>query len=346
MTFFTPQYLRVIGGLLLFAALANDFVNAAFVNAADEVAGKAKSQASAKAQISLILLQSKLPELNEELLGELVFKAWQVRLRSGAKFANTGEECVFKNGASFVIQTKNSRLQLTAKSMPYRNTEDIEGVDDLRARKMLTDHRAWISIEGTSVAVASQADANASLLLQIASLTAELVDKNTLGIILPSHDILLPRPENLQALLREKTPVAALLAAANVPVVNASDDDPRIKAAVATAKKTWPDFVKAFNAKAANTESFGVKFPFPADARQEFMWIEVTSVDEGFVSGRLANDPVWCKDLKLGDEVRKKITELADWMYLKDGELVGGFSVKVLLEQQEKATRPDSPQAK
>jgi uncharacterized protein YegJ (DUF2314 family) len=51
------------------------------------------------------------------------------------------------------------------------------------------------------------------------------------------------------------------------------------------------------------------------------------------VIGKLGNDPVWATNLKIGDEVTMRISELADWMYLQDGEMVGGFSVKVLLEK-------------
>jgi uncharacterized protein YegJ (DUF2314 family) len=118
-----------------------------------------------------------------------------------------------------------------------------------------------------------------------------------------------------------------------VPVLNSADDDPKMKAAVQEARKSWTQFEKAFTKRAANTESFNVKFPFPAKDRQEFMWVEVTSIKDNMVIGKLGNDPVWATNLKIGDEVTMRISELADWMYLQDGEMVGGFSVKVLLEK-------------
>lgn len=64
------------------------------------------------------------------------------------------------------------------------------------------------------------------------------------------------------------------------------------------------------------------------------MWVQVTKITDELVIGTLANEPVLAQDIKLGDKVQKKVSEMSDWMYYKDGEIVVGFSVKVLMDQQ------------
>ena len=44
-------------------------------------------------------------------------------------------------------------------------------------------------------------------------------------------------------------------------------------------------------------------------------------------------------DLRIGDEVTRKVAELTDWLYLTDGQIVGGYTVKVLTMQQEESEK-------
>ena len=280
---------------------------------------------------SIILLQTAPVVITEQQLAALVEKAWQRKLPlySGDAKPAAGAEFLQKTETGFQIVTKKSQLTITTASKPYVSADDIQTVEDVRCRKMLQDHRAWISVEAFSEAAFSDA----------LKLAAELLSKDSLGIILPSEEILLPRSDDLQALMRGKDPIAALRTAAGMTVLTSSDDDPRIKAAVAEAKKTWPEFVKAFESQPENSESFAVRFPFKSGSQQEFMWVEVTSVSKDTIRGKLANEPVWAKDVKMGDEVTRKVSELTDWLYLANGQMVGGHTVKVLSKQQEESEK-------
>lgn len=316
--------------------------------AADEALATKENPAAKKESqesVSVVLLQTRLPELSEDRLVAMISKAWQIKIVAGV--AKGEKEYVRKDGPDYLIQTKEARFIVIIDSKPYASADDIKSIRDLRSRKMLEDHRSWISVDFLPDDKDTDFEmVRKTMLPKLAKLAAELVDRNTVGLLLPSEEILLPRTEDLPSLLRAKDPVAAVRDAANVPVVNASDDEPEMKKAVTEARKSWPQFLKAFKRKAANTESYGVKFPFDAPGRKEFMWVEVTAVDGEFVTGFLANDPVWATDLKLGDEVRKKVSEISDWMYIEDGEMVGGFSVKVLLRQQEAQGKAEEEKAK
>ena len=296
------------------------------ISVADE-RSKGPAAADDSQVTSIILLQSAPPAIAETELADLVEKALRLKLPvvSDKAKPEAGAEFIQKTEAGFQIGTKQVRVMITTANTPYVSADDIQTVDDLRCRKMLQDHRAWISVEAFSEAAFTDA----------LKLAAELVNKDTLGIMLPSQEVLLPKTAKLQTLMRGKDPVTALRAAAGMTVLNSSDDDPRMKAAIAEARKTWPEFVKAFEDKPKNSESFAVRFPFKSGDQQESMWVEVTSVSKDTVRGKLANEPVWSKDLRIGDEVTGKVAELTDWLYLTDGQIVGGYTVRVLTMQQE-----------
>ncbi|MBL8895995.1 MAG: DUF2314 domain-containing protein, partial [Planctomycetes bacterium] len=54
------------------------------------------------------------------------------------------------------------------------------------------------------------------------------------------------------------------------------------------------------------------------------------------VRGTLANEPRDLEGLKLGSAVSCKLSELSDWFYEQDGKMVGGTTVKLLLEQEKR----------
>ncbi|MFT4513071.1 MAG: hypothetical protein ACI89X_000765 [Planctomycetota bacterium] len=47
----------------------------------------------------------------------------------------------------------------------------------------------------------------------------------------------------------------------------------------------------------------------------------------------IGNEPVDIEGLELGSKVTRKLGELSDWIYFEDGEMVGGYTVKVLQKQ-------------
>jgi uncharacterized protein YegJ (DUF2314 family) len=310
------------------------------MKAAPKVADEKENDDQAKAEddgpppVSVVLLHKRLPKLTEQQVLAKIKSAWQIDLSSPEDGTENDEGFVVKGGPGFIIRTKTAQYMMIVAEKPYLKVETIEEVEELRLKNMLNDHQAWISVDLLIGDEPLSETAKAREWKRVASLAAELLNDNTVGVILPEPNVIVVRNDGTAELLRQKDPVKALRESLDVAVVGTSDDDPEMKQAVDDARKSWPAFVKAFEAKAEGTENFGVKFPFDAPDNKEFMWIEVTSVDDTFVHGKLANDPVWVKDLKLGSKVRKKVSEVADWMYIRDGEIVGGYSVKVLMKRQ------------
>jgi uncharacterized protein YegJ (DUF2314 family) len=115
-------------------------------------------------------------------------------------------------------------------------------------------------------------------------------------------------------------------------------DDPRFKAAEAEAKRRWPEFAAAFNAKKPG-DIFIVKARFTQGRNEEWMWVKVGTITGGTISGTLADEPSYIRTLKEGQAVTVQVSDTDDWMYHRaDGTEMGGFTDKVLqqIEREQK----------
>ena len=285
--------------------------------------------------LSIVLLQKKLPAISEKSIAESIQKAWKQKVSVGDDGKKDATDFVIKGGPGFIIQCQDTFCMMIVASKPYLEAEALNEVQELRTRKMLREHKTWLSLDLVGDVSKKPVAEQELEMNRIIRLAAEMVDKNTVGVLLPSENIVLPISDEVIAAMKGEDSLKALRKSSNAAVIGASGDDPEMLAATAEARKTWPEFVKAFRNKPENSESFSAKFPFDAPDQKEFMWVEVVSINGDTVVGRLGNDPVWVKDLKLGDEVTMKLSQLSDWMYLKDGEIVGGYTVKVLMEKQQ-----------
>lgn len=113
-----------------------------------------------------------------------------------------------------------------------------------------------------------------------------------------------------------------------------SDDDPVMNAAIAKAKATTDDFVKAFHAQKAGTTDFSVKKPYPTpNGEQEHMWIAVTEEKDGMLHGIVANEAEATREVTNGQPVTLKLSEISDWKYTDGKKLVGGYTIRYFYDK-------------
>jgi uncharacterized protein YegJ (DUF2314 family) len=120
-------------------------------------------------------------------------------------------------------------------------------------------------------------------------------------------------------------------------VVSVSDTDPEMNAAMAEAKRRWPEFVSAFREQ--NGERFSAKYPFPkSTGAVEHVWFSVSAINADQVTGTIDNDPVGDIGHKRGETVTVPSRDISDWLYSVKGkkEVVGGFTIKVLLGRKQR----------
>jgi uncharacterized protein YegJ (DUF2314 family) len=106
--------------------------------------------------------------------------------------------------------------------------------------------------------------------------------------------------------------------------------DPEMEKAVQTARESVGTFVAALRARTAKQTSFSVKKPFKDGKQVEHIWLSDASFDGTNFSGRVDNEPVDVKNVKLGETAVAAKDEISDWFYVDNGKLVGGYTLRVL----------------
>jgi uncharacterized protein YegJ (DUF2314 family) len=163
-------------------------------------------------------------------------------------------------------------------------------------------------------------------------LVAELAGPDCLALFQPETGRINVWDEVLDNKLRGPDCLEVFGVQTNVPVIQVDDGDPRMQAAVQLARTRWPEFVEAFQKR--DGKNFSVKAPITVADRREFIWVEVDGLEPEYVHGTLANDPVDLGHLKIGDRVEVPLKDLNDWAFLRNGEGVGMFTVKVVSDIQ------------
>lgn len=102
--------------------------------------------------------------------------------------------------------------------------------------------------------------------------------------------------------------------------------------AIRTARRTVPVFERALRSPRNGQGKFSVKKPFRQGKIVEHIWLSGLSYDGRLFHGRVANDPVDVKGVKLGDEASVAPSDLSDWMFADNGKLVGGYTIRVLFK--------------
>jgi uncharacterized protein YegJ (DUF2314 family) len=103
------------------------------------------------------------------------------------------------------------------------------------------------------------------------------------------------------------------------------------------ARRALPVFFRHLSRAEAGGESFAIKYPFKANdgsgIAREQVWLTGIHFKDGLYHGILASEPLHLDGMKRGSTVTFDVDEITDWMFVQDGKIVGGRSVKYLLEQ-------------
>ncbi len=115
------------------------------------------------------------------------------------------------------------------------------------------------------------------------------------------------------------------------PIVNAAADDPRLVAATREARERWDEFEQAFRDREEGV-AYAVKFALPTpDGSTEHLWMQVTEIHDGDVTGILDNNPAQKVGYTRGDEVSVSVDSIEDWLIGRGPQdITGGFTIRVL----------------
>ena len=68
----------------------------------------------------------------------------------------------------------------------------------------------------------------------------------------------------------------------------------------------------------------------------EHMWINDVEFDGETIYGTLVNEPDSVQNVKVGDQISAKFTDMSDWLFAIGGRAYGGFSVQAMRSRMQK----------
>jgi len=290
--------------------------------------------------VSLVALLPELPYFDASILARLAGEAWGTLVGTEEE----EEETAFVVGESphFLAKYEDYYFAIHYVDEPYFESpqEITDYAPDSRVQKAILDHEAWISID---LLQADDQQGKAAVKREayqlIGKLLAELIDVYCLAIFCPETGSIFAYHPSFQEKLTGDDPFAQLLDMEFPPVIEVNADDPRMKAAVDKARSHWPEFVTGFENR-SHDQTFSVKAPLWDGQEREYIWINVTAIENNVIYGKLGNEPVNLPRFKLDDKVRVPVNELNDWIYTAGDDFHGGFTFEVLTQAaKEKAKR-------
>ena len=137
--------------------------------------------------------------------------------------------------------------------------------------------------------------------------------------------------------------------------VNVSGNDPAMAAAFKRAAATLDDFLAKWRKRPEGTETFTVKVGLMDTSGQpgwaivrpgatppnyvEWFWVSNLREDGAGFAAELANDADNLDNVEQGTTVHFERADIGDWMYRKDGKIVGNFTACPALAQASPAER-------
>lgn len=98
--------------------------------------------------------------------------------------------------------------------------------------------------------------------------------------------------------------------------------------AVIHARKTVGKFIGALKHPAAGQIDFEVKKPFVQGNEVEHIWLSDVQFTGSRFQGRVDNTPRKIRGVKIGQLVSVNPNEISDWVYIDNGKLVGGYTIR------------------
>jgi uncharacterized protein YegJ (DUF2314 family) len=121
--------------------------------------------------------------------------------------------------------------------------------------------------------------------------------------------------------------------------VDIRTDDAEMNDAIGRARSTLPTFWASYDTPKPSEAGHSLKVRFFATGRDgEHVWMgDVKRLSDDRYSGRFANMPRRLPGRKEGDRVEFREADISDWMFMRNGKIVGGETIKPMLKSMSKA---------
>jgi uncharacterized protein YegJ (DUF2314 family) len=118
--------------------------------------------------------------------------------------------------------------------------------------------------------------------------------------------------------------------------ISVSSDDAEMNAAIAKARASLPDFWQIYEKPEHGESGFSLKVKITDKEQAEHFWVVDIERKDGKIFGTINNDPDIVKNVKLGDRITVNEPDISDWLYLRNGKIVGNYTLRALFKEMSK----------
>lgn len=120
----------------------------------------------------------------------------------------------------------------------------------------------------------------------------------------------------------------------NPDVYHVPNEEESMNAAIDKARRTVDYFRSSLTAPTPDQQYFSAKARIEDNGEVEHIWLNDVSFDDsGNLFGKIGNEPLSLKNVKIGQEVGIAEDQLSDWMIVENGRLIGGYTLRVLRDK-------------
>lgn len=116
-------------------------------------------------------------------------------------------------------------------------------------------------------------------------------------------------------------------------VTYATDADSAMNGAIEQARRTMSEFETVLKNPDSTQKNFAVKVALPHSAGVEHIWLAKPEMETDSVVGTVETMPMYVKTVTAGQRVRIDRDVISDWMYMENGKLRGGYTMRIALDE-------------
>ncbi len=105
---------------------------------------------------------------------------------------------------------------------------------------------------------------------------------------------------------------------------------PKVAAATKQARTDVDKFIQALDTRTQDQKSFAILVKIENELAVEHVWAANIKLEDNRFVAQISEAPKEIHSVHQGDSIKVKQNEILDWMYVDDGKLVGGYTIRAM----------------
>lgn len=114
--------------------------------------------------------------------------------------------------------------------------------------------------------------------------------------------------------------------------VDVAADDKEMAEAIATARRTLPEFWRTHGAPSSGESGFALKVAIRDGQATEHFWVVDIERRNDKIFAAINNEPETVSTVTFGQRLEVPEADITDWTFLRNGKFVGNYTVRALFK--------------